>query len=92
MYKITDYSKDRAKEIGVIIKPSTKKFKKIDVFDNNGIYMLSIGDSRYKDYPTYILENGKEYADVRRTLYKIRHNKDRKITGSAGFYADKILW
>jgi len=37
-------------------------------------------------------EKGKEYADVRRTLYKIRHNKDRKITGSAGFYADKILW
>jgi len=92
MYQIKDYSYSKAKELGVIIKPSTKKFKKIDVFDNNGIYMLSIGDSRYKDYPTYLQEKGKEYADVRRTLYKIRHNKDRKITGSAGFYADKILW
>jgi hypothetical protein len=92
MYQIKDYSYSKAKELGVIIKASTKKFKKIDVFDNNGIYMLSIGDSRYKDYPTYILENGKEYADNRRRLYRIRHNKDRKITGSAGFYADKILW
>ena len=54
--------------------------------------MLSIGDDRYKDYPTYLKEKGKQYADVRRNLYKIRHNKDRKITGSAGFYADKILW
>jgi hypothetical protein len=92
MYNITDYSYNKAKELNVIIKPSTKKFKKIDVFDNNGIYMLSIGDSRYKDYPTYLKENGKEYADNRRRLYRIRHNKDRKITGSAGFYADKILW
>lgn len=92
MYSITDYSYNRAKELGVIIKPSTKKDKKIDVFDKNGLYMLSIGDKNYKDYPTYILEKGKEYADNRRRLYRIRHSKDRKITGSAGFYADKILW
>ena len=92
MYNITDYSYNKAKELGVIIKPSTKKYKKIDVFDNKGIYMLSIGDDRYNDYPTYLIERGKEYADVRRKLYKLRHNKDRDIKGTAGFYADKILW
>jgi hypothetical protein len=92
MYNITDYSYNRAKELNVLIRPSIKKNKKIDVFNNKGEYMLSIGDDRYKDYPTYLKEKGKQYADVRRNLYKIRHNKDRKITGSAGFYADKILW
>jgi len=32
------------------------------------------------------------YANVRRKLYKIRHKKDRLKRGTAGFYADKILW
>jgi hypothetical protein len=34
----------------------------------------------------------KQFADERRKLYKIRHSKDRKITGSNGWYADKLLW
>ena len=32
MYKILDYSFNKAKELGVDIKPSTKKNKKIDVY------------------------------------------------------------
>jgi hypothetical protein len=44
------------------------------------------------DYPSYIKANGKEYADERRRLYKIRHDADRKIRGSDGYYADKLLW
>ena len=35
---------------------------------------------------------GKEYADERRRLYKIRHNKDRLVKNSNGYYADKLLW
>jgi hypothetical protein len=35
---------------------------------------------------------GKEYADKKRKAYKTRHEKDRHKRGSAGFYADKILW
>jgi len=35
---------------------------------------------------------GKEYADERRRLYKMRHEKDRNKVGSPGFYADKLLW
>ena len=92
MYSITDYSYNKAKELGVIIKESKRKNKKIDVFSKNNEYLTSIGDSRFKDYPTYINLMGKNYADERKRLYKIRHNKDRKITGSTGFYADKILW
>ena len=32
MYIITDYTKNKAKKLGVIVKPSTNKKKKIDVF------------------------------------------------------------
>jgi len=90
MYQITDYSKQQAKKLGVEIKPSTNKNKKIDVF-KDGEKIVSIGDKRYKDYPNY-LKIDKTLADERRKLYKIRHEKDRKIKGSAGFFADKILW
>jgi hypothetical protein len=90
MYKITDYSYQQAKKLGVDIKPSTNKKKKIDVF-KSGEKIASIGGKGYKDYPTYLKEN-KALAEERRKLYKIRHEKDRKIKGSAGFFADKILW
>ena len=92
LYDIKPYSYKQAEKLGVKIAPSTQKGKKIDVFDYNNQYILSIGGKGYKDYPTYLLEKGKEYADNRRRLYKIRHEKDRKVLGSAGYYADKILW
>jgi hypothetical protein len=90
MYQITDYSKQQAKKLGVDIKPSKNKNKKIDVF-KNGNNLASIGGKGYKDYPTY-LKIDKSLAEERRKLYKIRHEKDRKIKGTAGFFADKILW
>lgn len=75
MYHITDYTKRRAKEIGVEVRPSKKKDKKIDVYKNDE-YLASIGAISYKDYPTYLKENGREYADERRRLYYIRHTKN----------------
>lgn len=92
MYKITDYSYNQAKKLNVNIKPSNKLNYKIDVYDIAGNLITSIGDKNYKDYPTYIKSNGKSYADERRKLYKKRHEKDRKILNSRGYYADKILW
>jgi hypothetical protein len=91
-YEIQPYSFKQAKKLGVKIKPSTNPKKKIDVFDYNNQFILSIGAKGYSDYPTYIEEKGKEYADERRRLYKIRHNKDRSKLGSAGYYSDNILW
>jgi hypothetical protein len=92
LYDIKPYSYKQAEKLGVKIAPSTNPKKKIDVFDYNKQFILSIGAKGYKDYPTYLLEKGKEYADERRRLYKIRHNKDRNKEGSAGYYADQILW
>lgn len=91
MYEITDYTKTQAKKLGVDVKPSSNPKKKIDVFKNN-LKIASVGGSGYKDYPTYIKSNGMVYANERRKLYKIRHNKDLKKEGSAGFYANKLLW
>lgn len=88
MYQITDYSKRQAKALGVEIKPSTNKKKKIDVF-KNGSKIASIGAYGMKDFPTYLKEKGRAYADTRKKLYNIRHAKDN---GLNGFYAKKILW
>jgi ribosomal protein L7/L12 len=91
MYEISGYSKIKASKLGVDIKPSKSKGKKIDVF-KEGKKITSIGAKGYKDYPTYIKEKGKSYADEKRKLYKVRHQKDRIKYGSRGWYADKILW
>ena len=92
MYTITQYSYDQAEKLGVFIRPSKYANKKIDVYDSKNKYICSVGDSTYKDYPTFIIEKGKAYANKRRKAYKIRHEKDRLIYGTAGYYADKILW
>ena len=91
-YKITKYSFDQARKLGVTIKPSTKKSKKIDVFDKNGSLICSIGDNKFNDYGTYIEKYGLDYANVRRRLYRIRHVGENKKIGSCGYYAWKILW
>ena len=90
-YKITNYSKEKAKDLNVKIKPSSNPKKKIDVFDKNNKLIVSIGAFGYKDYPTY-LKDDKALAEKKRKAYKARHEKDRHIKGSAGYYADQILW
>ena len=91
VYQIKPYSYEQAKKLNVEIKPSNKKDKKIDVYKDKK-YICSIGDINYYDYPTYIQNNGLAYANERRKLYKIRHNKDRSVKFSSGYYSDKILW
>ena len=91
MYQITKYSKDKAKELNVTIKPSTSKKKKIDVF-KDGKKVASVGAIGYNDYPTYIETKGLKYANERKKLYKIRHSKDLNKPNSNGFFANKLLW
>mgnify|MGYP006273822553 CR=1 FL=1 len=92
MYEILPYSYRKAKKLGVKISPSLRTGKKIDVYSKTWKYIVSIGDKNYLDYPTYLKYYGKQIADKRRKLYKIRHRADRMIKGSAGYYADQILW
>jgi hypothetical protein len=90
MYKISKYSKQQAKLLGVEIYPSEYKNKKIDIYKNEE-FLFSIGDNRYLDYTSY-LEYGKDIADKHRKNYYIRHAKDIKKVGSKGWWAAKLLW
>jgi hypothetical protein len=90
-YRISQYSYDRARSLGVTIKPSVVKGKKIDVF-KNGEKVASIGALGYGDYPTFKREKGQAFADMKRKAYKSRHEYNRHKRGTPGFYADQILW
>lgn len=86
------YTMAQARRLKVIVKLSTRKGKKIDVYDRQGNYITSVGARGYLDYPTYKKLFGKAVADQRRKLYKARHEKDRKVKGSPGYFADRLLW
>jgi len=90
-YTITKYTRRQARLIGVTVKPSTNKTKKIDVY-KDGNKIAAVGANGMNDYPTYMKLRGKKYAKTRRRLYKIRHNSDRKEKWTNGWLADKLLW
>lgn len=81
--KLFDIAHKKAKKIGVDIKVSNSKNKKLDVITNGK--KVSIGDVRYEDYNIHM-------DDKRREAYKKRHQNNRTVKGTAGYYADKILW
>jgi hypothetical protein len=91
MYVISDYTKSQANKLGVSVKPSSKKGKKLDVI-KNGAVVASIGDVNYLDYPGYVKTRGVEYANLRRSAYRARHAKDINVVGSPGFYSGRLLW
>jgi hypothetical protein len=90
-YTITKYTLNKAKKMGLVVKPSTNKTKKIDVY-RKGKKLASVGANGMNDFPTYIKKAGLTYAKTRRRLYKMRHEKDRHTKWSNGWLADKLLW
>tara|TARA_Y100000114_G_scaffold43173_2_gene38604 strand:+ start:4959 stop:5270 length:312 start_codon:yes stop_codon:yes gene_type:complete len=91
-YTITAYTKRQAKRLGVIVKPSTRKGKKIDVFSKDGKKLASIGALGMGDFPTFTKTKGKEFALKRQKAYKSRHQKTRTKVGTPSYYADQLLW
>jgi hypothetical protein len=90
-YKIQPYTFKQAELYGVKIQISHNKKHKIDVI-KNGYVIASIGATGYSDYPTYKLSHGLNYAEERRRLYKARHQHDRIVINSRGYWADVLLW
>lgn len=90
-YSISAHTRSQAKRLGVQVRRSTSKGKKLDVF-KNGKKIASIGALGYSDYPSFIKSHGKAFAERRRSAYKKRHSKDRSRKGTPGYYADKLLW
>lgn len=91
VYKIKQYSYDQAAKLGVTIKPSTKKNKKIDVF-KGGDKVASIGALGMKDYPTYVDEKGLDFAQNRRRLYRIRHANTLNKVGTSSWFSANLFW
>ena len=90
-YEIKQYTFDQAKKYGYEVKVSKNKKKKLDVYKDN-VKIASIGDTLYKDYPTYIEEKGIAYANIRRALYYKRHKKNIEVKGSNGWLSSILLW
>ena len=90
-YVITKYTYDKAKELKLTVKVSKFPLKKIDVYKDN-IYLASIGDIRYNDFPHYCIIYNKKYADNRKLLYKIRHKKNADVMYSKQWLALNLLW
>ena len=74
----------KAKKIGVKVKISTRKGKKLDVF-KDGKKVGSIGAIGYEDFNIH-------KDKKRRENYKKRHGKYRNKVGTNSFFADRILW
>ena len=91
-YEIERGSYVAAKKLGVIIKPSENPDKKIDVYNHNDEKLASIGASGMMDYWKYLAKDGEKVANEHRRRYKIRHERDRHVYHSNGWFADKILW
>ena len=90
-YVITKYAYDKAKELGLNIQISKNKLKKIDVYKND-IFLASIGDSRYNNYPHYCLIYNKEYGDKRKLLYRNRHKANADVKYSKQWLSLNLLW
>ena len=89
-YTITEHTRRQARKLGVTVKRSLRKGKKIAVFRGDK-KLADVGAIGYGDYGTN-LKKDKKYADERRRLYKIRHSKDRHKVGTPSYWADKLLW
>lgn len=96
-YAILPVMHQKAKRLGLRLRPSRNPKKKIDAIDSKG-RVTSFGGNGYGDFYVFRKTKGDKYAKERRKLYKIRHAKDRTVRRdssgkyTAGFLADRILW
>lgn len=89
-YQILPYTYQQAQKLGVKVKPSTVKGKKVDVY-KKGEKVASIGDKSYSDYPHYKQKDPK-LAEERRKAYKARHRHTMDKVGTPSYYVSRLLW
>ncbi len=93
MYEIQTYTYEQASKLGVIVLPSSKSNKKLDIFDKRDKqYITSIGDIRYGDYPTYLKTLGKEQADKRRAAFHKRFKTNEMKPYTNIYFSANLLW
>ena len=77
------------------VAPSNREHSKYDVYDvKTDKKIASFGDRRYNHFNDKIgYYSHLDTNDIaRRKLYKLRHEKDRHVYQSAGWFADRFLW
>jgi len=74
-YEIFPEQKKVAKKMKLMIYPSDNPKKKLDVYDTNGLFLKSIGDSKYNDYYIYKHNDSRELAQTHKLHYFTRHRK-----------------
>jgi hypothetical protein len=90
-YQITSRQRANARRIGVKIKPSTVKGKKLDVFKGDK-KVASIGAASMMDFDRWKAKEGIEKANARRKAFRSRFAKQRTKVGTPAYYASEILW
>jgi len=88
-YQISQYTRLKAKALGVEVRPSVRGRYKIDVLSPEGRLITSIGDRRYQDYPSLLAIYGKSIADAKRKAYLSRSNSYKTDRGR---YSRLLLW
>lgn len=92
MYLISQRTNDRAKQLGVSVRPSRNPAKKIDVV-RDGAVVASIGASGMGDYHQFLREKGPTYANERRRLYRARMRVAEGLKpDSPAYWASELLW
>lgn len=73
-----------------------KKYKVEIYSDGVKVKTVQFGDKRYEQYkdsaPLKLYKRLNHGDKERRRLYKIRHEKDRHVKYTAGWFSDKYLW
>lgn len=88
-YIITEYCYDKAIKLNLILKVSKNPLKKLDVYN---IFIASIGDSNYMDYPYDIITYNLEYTNKRKQLYFRRPKKYAAEKYSKYWLVLNLLW
>lgn len=98
-YIIRDWTKKQANKLGLQVFPAQNDKNKIEVYDENGVYVASVGALGSGDYAQYLhmeqqgqLDKG--YADERRRLYHLRHRMEKGWNEpmTRSWLAKKLLW
>lgn len=73
MYQIREYTYHQAVVNNLTIYPSENPRWKLEVYNATGVFICYCGNSRLKDYPTYLEEKGLYIACRKRYQWFRRH-------------------
>ena len=96
MYRITERTRQKARELGLEVKPSRKKGFKMDVF-RNGFLISTVGKVDELDYATALEMEAegklrKGTADRWREIYTLKNMCQELLFGTILYYEYNLLW